>query len=125
MLAKAFYYMELSKSLPYPAREENIVLAHHRYTQAADQFPEDGEKRVYALCCALDVSWQCGVTLEVAPPLMERIRITAPKMKGLGEYSNLAEERDRKIRLYDEAEKDLRERVARGQFTLQDALTPD
>jgi len=56
---------------------------------------------------------------------MERIRITAPKMKGLWEYSNLAEERDRKIRLYDEAEKDLRERVARGQFTLQDALTPD
>ena len=76
------------------------------------------------LVCALDNLFLCGTPLSTTLPMLERIRLAAPKMKFLWEHSAASQHRDQKILLYERLEEDFRAGLAAGKFSLDDKLMP-
>lgn len=124
---KGFYHKERAKSLPAsPQKAKEIRLAAGSYRNASDHYPRDDENRVSYLCSYLENLLECGPTARVALATMEIIRFAASDMRRIWEHSGSGKmgERDRKIKLYEGVEKDLKEQIARGQFTMESRIMP-
>ncbi|KDQ19786.1 hypothetical protein BOTBODRAFT_27211 [Botryobasidium botryosum FD-172 SS1] len=122
---KGFYHRERTRAMTSPEREDYIRKAADFYLQAAEVYPEDDENHVWYLKTSLDHLWHCGTPLSVTLPMLERIRLGAPKIRKIWEHSSLAlQGRDKSIRSYEMMEEDIRAGLARGEFSMDQLLMP-
>ena len=73
---------------------------------------------------ALDNMFQAGSRLRETTEVMKRIRVAAPKMRKIWQYSSLSQPRDRKIAEVAEFEKEVLSQLEQGLLKLDDRVGP-
>ena len=77
------------------------------------------------LCVALNNMFKCGCPLRETTGIMERIRVSAPKMKKIWVNSALARGgRDDKIAQVAQFEREVTEHLEKGTLTMDDRVAP-
>ncbi len=78
------------------------------------------------LKCALDNLYLCGTPVRVTLQVMQRIRLTIPKIKTVWEFSAMSKQgRDQAFQTILWAEEDIRAGIESGKFRMDDALMPE
>ncbi|KAG6813249.1 hypothetical protein H0H92_012886 [Tricholoma furcatifolium] len=121
-----WYY--LRKAAATRNDDEYIYLckeAADEYVKGAKKYPIDDEHFVLFLKIGLEAHWFARSPLKVTLPIAEQVRLSAPAMKVIWEFSSAASFRDPGITQVLEFQKHFKAEVDAGRLTLEDIGIPD
>jgi len=127
---QGYYHDEMAKRCALAGESVDAILDHTlksatAYLQAANTYPDDDELHPWYLKCALGALYRSGAPIKDVLPVLQRIRLSVPKMNEIWEYYPMAQAgRDKALQQALRDEEDLLRGLAEWKFTMEDKMMP-
>ncbi|KZV67634.1 hypothetical protein PENSPDRAFT_754791 [Peniophora sp. CONT] len=103
---------------------DRLQRASADYVRAADILNEDEEYHAHYLSIAVECMWMARTPLKDILPLCARIRTAIPKMKRIWAISQVSAARDIRLQQVLDFETEYRQKVQRGEVSVDDPVRP-
>ncbi|TCD68826.1 hypothetical protein EIP91_009693 [Steccherinum ochraceum] len=126
-----WYHAQLASQLNAEEEEnKDSILEHYlksadAYIQSANAFATDDIYHLWYMNCGLQNFWRCGAPLKVTMPIMKTIRERLPDMNKIWEHYSMTKNGLGAFEFTLEMEKQFREGLDNGTFTMDQAPVPD